>query len=94
MYQQGTADRFLSFFCGVWRVSKNSDVGKGICVMKAADDARHPNDIRAGCWQEYDYGGAAWVAAPAVSVVLEGKAHTHGAYGGEPLISALRIADM
>jgi hypothetical protein len=76
VYQQGTANRFLSFFDGFWGVSCDVDVGKGMCWMKAADDARHPNDIRAGCWEEH--GGAAWVAAPAVSVVLEGKTHTHG----------------
>ena len=92
MYQQGTADRFLSFFGGFWRVSCNINVGTDMCRMKAADDAGHPNDIRAGCWEALD--GAAWVAAPAVSVVLEGKTHTHGAYGGEPLTSALRIADV
>jgi hypothetical protein len=93
VYQQGTADRFLSFFGGRWRISKNSDVGADRCWMKAAGDARHPNDIRAGCWQEYD-GAAVWVAALAVSVVLEGKTHTHGAHGGQPLTSALRIADV
>ena len=92
MYQQGTVDRFLSFFwapvtapfCGFWQVSRNINVGKGICWMKAAGDARHPNDIRAGCWLEGD--GAVWVAAPAVSVVLEGKARTHGAHGDSHLL--------
>jgi hypothetical protein len=79
VYQQGTADRFLSFFCGFWQVSRNINVGKDICWMKAAGDARHPNDIRAGCWEEH-VGAAVWVAAPAVSVVLEGKTHTHGSY--------------
>jgi hypothetical protein len=83
VYQRQGADEFLSFFDGCWRVSCNIDVGADMCWMIAADDARHPNDIRAGCWREYD--GAVWVAAPAVSVVLEGKTHTHGAYRGEPL---------
>ena len=76
VYQQGTADTYLSFFRGRWRVSKNTDVGTDVCWMKAvADDAQHPTAIRTN-WQEYN--GAAWVAAPAVSVLLEGTPD-HGA---------------
>jgi hypothetical protein len=76
VYRQSTKDRYLSFFEGFWRVSRNEHVGLDMCWMKAHDDALHPNAISAS-WQQFD--GAAWVAAPAVSVVcvhvLEGNQH-------------------
>jgi hypothetical protein len=40
--------------------------------MKAHDDALHPNAIQAS-WQQFD--GAAFVAAPTVTVMLEGRLH-------------------
>ena len=67
---EATADIYLSFSNGSWRVSKNSDIGTIVSWMNVGDDARHPNDILAS-WQEYD--GTAWVAAKPVSCVLEGK---------------------
>jgi hypothetical protein len=73
VYRQGMEDRYLSFFRGRWRISQDTRIGTVVCWMKAHDDALHPNTIRAS-WKQFD--GAAFVAAPTVTVMLECKSHT------------------
>ena len=72
MYRQGMEDRYLSFFEGYWRIGCGDGVGTFGCWMMARDDALHPNAIQTS-WQQFD--GAAFVAAPTVMVMLEGRLH-------------------
>jgi hypothetical protein len=72
LYQQGTADSFLSFFRRRWRIGCGDGVGTFGCWISVDDDAQYPNAIRAS-WQLFDKG--ALVALPTVSVMLEGRSH-------------------
>ena len=74
LYQQGTADSFLSFFRRRWRIGCGDGVGTFGCWISVDDDAQYPNDIRAS-WQQFDASGAVFVAVPTVSVMLEGRSH-------------------
>ena len=84
VYRQGMEDWYLSFFRGRWRISEDTRIGTVECWMKAHDDALHPNAIRAS-WKQFD--GAAFVAAPTVTVMLECKSHTEHS---EPFCAVLK----